>query len=262
MKEAPAPLSVRSLYALLAQLLLGYVFTSSGLCKLTGGAFGQIIGPPTAAMVPGLASIWLFLACSQVLAGALVLSGRWSLLGLVMLLPLNTGILAYTTANQWAGTPFVNALLLTLNVLALLHEWPTLRVFLQPEAVPAPLRGPRLFPGWWLPAAVLLTLGSALAVALGRAPITVVTVLGGAGFALAWGHAARGTTGIVPRLLLALSGLAVLLVTAVGAVPRVRGLGGVVAGAIALTGLLAVVYGGWMAVQARQARAVRVTERG
>ena len=58
MKEAPAPLSVRSLYASLAQLLLGYVFASSGLCKLTGGAFGQVIGPPTADMVPGLASIW------------------------------------------------------------------------------------------------------------------------------------------------------------------------------------------------------------
>ena len=262
MKETPAPLSVRTLYASLAQLLLGYVFASSGLCKLTGGAFGQVIGPPTADMVPGLASIWPFLACSQVLAGALVLSGRWSLLGLVMLLPLNTGILAYTTANQWAGTPFVNALLLTLNILALLNEWPTLRVFLQPDAVPAPLRGPRLFPGRWLPATVLLALGGALASALGRAPIAVVTVLGAAGFALAWRHVAFGTAGIVPRLLLALSGVAVLLMTATGVAPRMRGLGNVVAAAVALTGLLAVAYGVWMAVQARRASPVRVAEKG
>ena len=122
-------LPVRDVYLLLIRLLLGYVFASSGLCKLTGGHFGQVIGPPIAAMVPGLASIWPFLACSQVLAGALILSGRWSLLGLVALVPLNASILAYTLANQWTGTPFVNGLLLLLNVLALLGEWPTLRVF-------------------------------------------------------------------------------------------------------------------------------------
>ncbi|MBC7448058.1 MAG: DoxX family membrane protein, partial [Hymenobacteraceae bacterium] len=74
------------IYLLLIRLFLGYVFASAGLCKLTAGQFGQLIGPPTADMLPGLEGIWQFLAASQVLVGALVLSGRWSLAGLLALL--------------------------------------------------------------------------------------------------------------------------------------------------------------------------------
>ena len=50
--------------------------------------------------------------------------------------------------------------------------------------------------------------------------------------------------------------------TATGVAPRVRGLGNVVAAAGALTGLLAVAYGVWMAGQARRASPVPVAEKG
>lgn len=147
-------------YALLIRLLLGYVFLSSGLCKLSDGHFGQLIGPPL--LIRQLEQYQLglfgyFVAISQVLAGALVLSQRWSLLGLVMLVPMNASIMAVTISQQWVGTPYVNGFFLVLNLLALAYEWPVLRFFLIPEATPPalPARTHQLFPGFWKPVAVL-----------------------------------------------------------------------------------------------------------
>ncbi|HLP95083.1 MAG TPA: hypothetical protein VK168_13660 [Saprospiraceae bacterium] len=176
-------------YVLMIRLLLGYVFFSSGLCKLSDGHFGQLIGPPL--LIRQLEAYQLglfgyFVATSQVLVGALVLSQRWSLLGLVMLVPMNASILAVTTSQQWAGTPFVNTFFLLLNLLALLYEWKSLRFFLIPEsAAPvAPARTHQLFPGFWKPVAVvgLGMLGAAVA------PFSVPAVLaaGVAAMAMAW----------------------------------------------------------------------------
>lgn len=176
-------------YVLMIRLLLGYVFFSSGLCKLSDGHFGQLIGPPF--LIKQLAQYQLglfgyFVAVSQVLVGALVLSQRWSLLGLVMLVPMNASILAVTTSQQWTGTPFVNAFFLLLNLLALLYEWKSLRFFLIPEsgAAALPTRTHQLFPGYWKPVAVvgLGLLGAAVA------PFSLPLALaaGVAGMIMAW----------------------------------------------------------------------------
>jgi uncharacterized membrane protein YphA (DoxX/SURF4 family) len=200
------------LYLLLIRLLLGYIFASAGLCKLTGGMFGQLIGPPTADMLPGLEGIWPFLAVSQVLVGALVLSGRWSLLGLLALLPLNVGILAYTIGNHWTGTPFVNGFFVLLNLLALAAEWPSLRFLVVPGAPMAPPRLIELWPGWQLPVLTIGLLGAAAVTALAQAPVAVTGLLGAAGCAVAWVHALRSPTGLtrLDRLVLALPGVAVV----------------------------------------------------
>ena len=205
------------IYLLLIRLLLGYVFASAGLCKLTAGQFGQLIGPPTADMLPGLEGIWGFLATAQVLTGALVLSGRWGLAGLLALLPLNVGILAYTIGNHWMGTPFVNGLLVGLNVLVLMGEWRALRFLVWPTA-PAPTmpaRLVRLWPGWQLPALTLLLLSAAAASALLAAPVVLPTALGVAGFGAAWAHALRapGLT-VLDRVAVALPGAAVAVLSA------------------------------------------------
>ena len=229
----------RAIYLLLIRLLLGYVFASSGLCKLTGGQFGQLIGPPTPEMVPGLGPIWGFLAAAQVAAGALVLSGRWALLGLVALVPLNAGILAFTLANDWNGTPFVNGLLLGLNLLALADEWPSLRFFLVPDGPIHPLapRVVRLFPGRLLPTGVLLGLGGAAGAALSGGPFWLVVTLGACGLAAAWAHALGGLgLGWLERAVIGLTGLAVLALTLAGTLDRrlviVAMYGGVLAGTV------------------------------
>ena len=228
------------IYLLLVRLLLGYIFASAGLCKLTGGQFGQLIGPPTADMLPGLEGIWPFLAVSQVLVGALVLSGRWALTGLLALLPLNVGILAYTIGNHWMGTPYVNAFLVLLNLLALAAEAPSLRFLLVPDAPGGPL--PRLVALWPGRQGPLLTLallaGSALSTGVG-APVGLTAALGAAGFAAAWGHALRAP-GLRPldRVALALPGVAVVVLSGAPLVARASVLpvllAGVAGGAAAL----------------------------
>ena len=93
---------------LLIRLFLGYLFTSSGLCKLTDGHFGQLIGPPLLIdqLTPhGLRTFGFFIAISQVMSGALVLTQRYSLAGLIMLVPMNLGILMVTISKIGKGLP-------------------------------------------------------------------------------------------------------------------------------------------------------------
>jgi hypothetical protein len=152
---------LKDYYILLTRLFLGYVFFSSGLCKLADGHFGQLIGPPNIISElehHHLAGFGFFLAFSQVMIGAMVLSQRWSLAGLIMLVPMNACILAATLSMQWQGTPFVNGFLLILNILALIYEWKTLRFFLLPEIteIRIPTRTQQLFPGFWPALGVLI----------------------------------------------------------------------------------------------------------
>lgn len=184
-------MTLKDFYSLFARLFLGYVFFSSGLCKLADGHFGQLIGPPW--IIKYLEQYHLdgfawFLAFSQVLIGALVLSQRWSILGLVMLVPMNATILAVTTSMQWKGTPYVNAFLLAINILALLYEWKTLRFFLIPDTpeVRHPSRTQQLFPY------VGLALGTVLAAVLAAVAAlfshTVLMIAGVATLLLSWAN--------------------------------------------------------------------------
>ena len=207
-------MTLKDFYSLLARLFLGYVFFSSGLCKLAGGHFGQLIGPPNIIadlQAYGLASFGVFLAFSQVLTGALVLSQRWSVLGLVMLVPMNASILAATLSMQWQGTPSVNAFLLTINLLALLYEWKTLRFFILPDTqeLRHPTRIQQLFPDFWLPVGVvILALIAAISASFFRPLMLTAGVLT---LVLAWLNVWRAAKiSWLPRLTLAASLLAIV----------------------------------------------------
>ena len=187
-------MTLKDFYALLVRLFLGYVFFSSGLCKLADGHFGQLIGPPniiSGLEQYGLAVFGLFLAFSQVMIGALVMSQRWSLLGLIMLVPMNATILAATISMQWQGTPFVNAFLLTINILALLYEWKTLRFFLLPETTTLriPTRTHQLFPNFWLALGVIIL--ALLAAMTARFSQPGLMISGIATMLLAWANVWR-----------------------------------------------------------------------
>ncbi|MBC5991936.1 DoxX family protein [Pontibacter cellulosilyticus] len=124
----------KDLLTLLTRIFLGYIFLSAGICKLTHGNFGQIIGPPwleERLAAYGLSLFAEVVAVSQVVCGALLLSQRFSLLGAVMLVPMNIAILAVTVSQQWAGTPFINAVLLLLNLFLLVREYPKFSFLLQ-----------------------------------------------------------------------------------------------------------------------------------
>ncbi len=116
----------KDIIVLLIRLLLGYIFFAAGICKLTHGQFGQLIGPPMLEdwlATYGLSLFAQFIAACQVLCGALLLSQRYSTFGAVMLVPMNLSILAVTISLHWNGTPYVNAFFLILNLLILLYDW-------------------------------------------------------------------------------------------------------------------------------------------
>ncbi|WP_162426059.1 DoxX family membrane protein [Pontibacter pudoricolor] len=123
------------LLMLLIRLFLGYIFFSAGICKLTHGNFGQLIGPPwleEALAKHGLGLFAKVVAISQVICGTLLLSQRYSLLGAVMLVPMNIAILAVTVSMDWQGTPYVNAVFLLLNLMLLGLEYRKFMFLLQP----------------------------------------------------------------------------------------------------------------------------------
>jgi uncharacterized membrane protein YphA (DoxX/SURF4 family) len=129
-------MKTKDFYALLIRLFLGYIFASAGLCKLTDGQFGQLIGPPW--LIKELAQYDLklfgqFIAFSQVLVGMMVMSQRYSVLGLIMLVPVNVSILMVTISQNWKGTPYVDSVFVVLNILALLYEWKSLKFLLLPD---------------------------------------------------------------------------------------------------------------------------------
>ncbi|MER2999520.1 DoxX family membrane protein [Pontibacter populi] len=124
------------LLVLLIRLFLGYIFFSAGICKLTHGNFGQLIGPPwleEALAKYGLGLFAQVVAVSQVVIGTLLLSQRYSLLGAVMLVPMNVAILAVTTSMNWTGTPYVNTVFLLLNFVLLGLEYRKFLFLVQPN---------------------------------------------------------------------------------------------------------------------------------
>ncbi|WP_192822664.1 DoxX family protein [Rufibacter sp. LB8] len=154
---------------LLIRLFLGYIFFSAGVCKLTGGNFGQLIGPPW--LIEALAKHQLgffaqVVAGSQVVCGLLLFTQRLSTLGAVMLVPMNLSILAVTISQNWTGTPYVNAVFLLLNLLLLAYEHQKF-TFLFSTAPPQPVSAPRLDPlktgvlPWLVLVAGLLTMAVA-----------------------------------------------------------------------------------------------------
>ncbi|MBC3539433.1 DoxX family membrane protein [Rufibacter sediminis] len=155
---------------LLTRLFLGYVFFSAGICKLTHGNFGQLIGPPwleERLAEYGLAFFAQVVAVSQVVIGALLFSQRFSTLGAVMLVPINISILAVTISQNWSGTPYVNAVFLGLNVALLLYEYQRFKFLFSAEAI-APV-GPSALEKYRngrLPWAILLSAGATMGSAL------------------------------------------------------------------------------------------------
>ena len=85
------------------------------------------IGPPW--LIERLAEFELglygqFIALSQVIIGFMLMTQRFRSLGAVMLLPMILNILMVTISQHWVGTPYVLAVLLSMNIFLLLIEFP------------------------------------------------------------------------------------------------------------------------------------------
>ncbi|HEX7828280.1 MAG TPA: DoxX family membrane protein [Thermoanaerobaculia bacterium] len=130
-------------YAIIAiRLFLGITFFSSGMGKLTHGDFPGFIGPvwlEERLAQYGLAFFARFVAWSQVGVGLLLLSQRFATLGAVMLVPMLINILVVTISLQWRGTPYVNAVLLAMNLVLLAADARKLRPLFTESPASVPL---------------------------------------------------------------------------------------------------------------------------
>lgn len=117
------------LAVLLTRVFLGIIYLLSGLSKLVDG-FPSIIGPTWLVDVLApheLALFARFVAVSEAVVGAMLLTQRFATLGAVMLFPIQMCILVVTVSLGWQGTPYVNTFLLLLNTGLLLYDWPKLK---------------------------------------------------------------------------------------------------------------------------------------
>jgi hypothetical protein len=116
--------------------LIGGAFVFASLIKIKGHRFTQIpddgghsVGHFFEMMYQsGL--YWQFLGWAQLVAGLLLLTQRFALLGAVLFLGIIGNIFVITLSYDFAYTPVITGLMLLATVLLLLWDWNRLRVLL------------------------------------------------------------------------------------------------------------------------------------
>ena len=108
------------------RIFLGLIFFTAGMSKIFAGhRFPGVIGPPWLAdrlAVYDLAFFAKFIAYAQVVIGFLLLTRSWATLGAVACVPMITCILMVTISLRWQGTPYVNTVLLGMNLYLLWRD--------------------------------------------------------------------------------------------------------------------------------------------
>ena len=168
------------------RVFLGLIFFTAGMAKLfVDHKFPGLIGP-----------VWLeerlaehnlglyarFIAWSQVIAGLTLLSQRFATLGAILTFPIILNIWVVTVSLEWQGTPYVNFVLILLNLHLLIADYPKLKFILSQnveelKTIPLKRRSAKADGFWAL--GVLLIL---LAVLLSNWSLTLGYAVVGGGF--------------------------------------------------------------------------------
>jgi hypothetical protein len=113
------------------RILLGFIFFTAGMGKLTHGHYFPLtMFPMSLAKIlePYGLSLWgEFVAWSQVVIGFLLMSQRFATLGAIMSLPLILNIFMITVSLRFGGTPYLNAFLIVLNLFLLAADYHKLK---------------------------------------------------------------------------------------------------------------------------------------
>nr|WP_281421292.1 hypothetical protein [Hymenobacter profundi] len=185
---------------------MGAFMLGGGLYKLSDNHIPGLMGPPMNHAFLAEHSLEIFaqfIGVAQLLIGVLLLTGRFALLGAVMLVPMWLNIIFLTWSQHWTGTPYLVAGFLVLTLGLLLHDYPRLKFLLYPPANPAALHQAPLQTGpastevlWWLGVAVMVG-GSLLypvsfRLMLGTMGAGLLVVLGASGWL--WRNRKAGAT--------------------------------------------------------------------
>ncbi|NVO30801.1 DoxX family membrane protein [Hymenobacter lapidiphilus] len=178
---------LRLLYVWGSRLLLGALMLGGGLYKLSDNHLPGLMGPPMDHVFLARHQLELFaqfIGGAQLLIGLLLLTGRFALLGAVLLVPMWLNIIFLTWSQHWTGTPFLTTGFLVLTVGLLLHDFARLKLLFYPPQNPDELRAlPLRTAGlgreslWWL--ALGITLGGALLYPVSLAVMVGIMALGG-----------------------------------------------------------------------------------
>jgi hypothetical protein len=131
------------IFIIYTRYLLGATFVFASLIKIKGRRFtgdsGESHPIDTAwhffetMYQSGL--YWKFIGLSQLLAGFLLMTQKYSRLGALLYLPVILNIFVITLSYYFAFTPVITGLLLLANVLLLAWDWDTFKVLLNLEPV-------------------------------------------------------------------------------------------------------------------------------
>ena len=145
-------------------VFLGLIFFTAGMAKVFyEHRFPGLIGPVW--LEEKLAEFDLglfarFIAYSQIMIGYMLLTLRYRTLGAIALLPMLLNIFLVTVSQNWAGTPYVLAFFLLLNIVLLIADAPKLLHLIGFRTTHAPVvYAPLRFGLFWL-AGLGLVLGS------------------------------------------------------------------------------------------------------
>ncbi|WP_460609027.1 hypothetical protein [Hymenobacter terrigena] len=142
--------------------LVGGAFVFASLIKIKGHRFTQMSvdgGVHSAGyffeMMYQSGLYWQFIGVAQCLAGMLLLTQRFALLGALAYVSIMANIFVITISYDFRGTPLITGLMLLAGLLLLAWDWTRLRVVVNLPAVPettSPLFESRL---WEVVGAVL-----------------------------------------------------------------------------------------------------------
>ncbi len=125
-------------FVIYTRYLIGGTFVFASLIKIKGERFTTASG----AMEPIYSSwhffetlyqsgfYWKFIGMSQLVAGFLLMTQRYSKLGALVNLPILINILAITSSYYFAFTPVVVSFMLLANLLLVIWEWDELKIII------------------------------------------------------------------------------------------------------------------------------------
>ncbi|MCI1188985.1 hypothetical protein MON38_16300 [Hymenobacter sp. DH14] len=183
--------------------LVGGAFVFASLIKIKGHRFTQIPDTGSAHSVGHFFEMmyqsglyWQFIGVAQCVAGLLLLTQRFALLGALAYLPIMASIFVITIAYDFAGTPIITGLMLLAGLLLLAWDWNRLRVVVNLPVVPettSPLFESRL---WEVVGAVMFAFTAGYRAFTDRYNMLLwlggCVGLGAAGLLLAWRRHAAG----------------------------------------------------------------------